>query len=531
MKTTPIGPFLGINNRLPDYALRKNTATVSGNYLSVAENVDIDNAGRLRRREADDLVQAMTAPHSMFGEYLVRASAMYQVTFEPYTETLVKTLSSNARMSWHEEGLDLFYSNGTDSGRISQGQFYALGMATPAAPTVSSIAGTMLAGTYQVAVSFYNNTTGEEGGVSPSNNPELVSAGGLRVTLPSAPASATHINVYVSTVNGSVPMLSGSYAAGTTYADFTATPAAMREANTRFEAPLPAGRLFFSNGRLCSFKDNIVYIGQPYRYGYYDIVSGWAQFKDDVTVCVANQLGTYVATTANTYWVPGDLGNVQDTLREPFPFGAVLGTEWRHPATSDVGWFSENGFIVANTQGEAVPVTFDVLDVEVVPDEGCSNVRWTKGYVRVYSCGHCLNLENNYVTQYVDYDFTSFAGDYGTKIDGIYNLTQSKPVNAKIGLGKQDFKTEDLKHLPAIYLGGTSDAPLEMQVVWPDAKGVLQDYTYPARNCGADTRVQRVDVGKGARSNWFDLTVYNQIGSDFTLATVSFSPLASGRKI
>ena len=59
MKTQPTGPFLGINNRLPDFAL----ATEKGRWLREAENVDIDNAGRVRRRKATSLVQALPAPH------------------------------------------------------------------------------------------------------------------------------------------------------------------------------------------------------------------------------------------------------------------------------------------------------------------------------------------------------------------------------------------------------------------------------------------------------------------------------------
>lgn len=532
MKTTPIGPFLGINNRVPDFALRKSTAQLSGNYLREAENVDIDNARRLRRREGEMLVQAMTAPHSMFGGYLVRDSAIYAyIPYPTYNETFVKSLTSNARMSWHEEGGDIFYSNGTDSGRITGGVFYPLGLTTPVAPTCSAVAGTLMAGTYQVAVSQYNDVTGEEGGVSPSSNPELMIDGGVRVTLPSVVTGATHINVYISTVNGSIPALVGKYTGA--YVDITTTPATTREAPQRFEAPLPAGRLFFSNGRLCSFSGQNLYVGLPFRYGYYDIVAGWLAFKDNVTIGAANQKGTYVATEANTYWIPGDLGDVKDTISEPFPFGAVLGTEWRHPATTDIGWFSENGFIVANTQGEAVPVTFDYLDITNIPAEGVSNIRWTDGYVRVYSCGYCMNLENNHPTQYTGYGFTSFAGDYGTKIDGVYALTDSAAkVSAKVALGKQNFSTEELKHLPNVYLGCSSPEPLEMQVQWPDPRtGEIQDYTYPARNADTSVRMQRVDVGKGARSSWFDLTVYNQSGSDFTLASVSFTPVASGRRI
>ena len=47
MKTQNLDRF-GINNRLPDFALHVDQ---KGDYLSAADNVDIDNTGRIRRRQ------------------------------------------------------------------------------------------------------------------------------------------------------------------------------------------------------------------------------------------------------------------------------------------------------------------------------------------------------------------------------------------------------------------------------------------------------------------------------------------------
>lgn len=43
MKTLPKGPFLGINNRRPDFALH---VPKEGDFVRDAVNVDIDNAAR-----------------------------------------------------------------------------------------------------------------------------------------------------------------------------------------------------------------------------------------------------------------------------------------------------------------------------------------------------------------------------------------------------------------------------------------------------------------------------------------------------
>ena len=525
MKTIPLGPFLGLNNRLPDFALHVDK---KGDYLSLAENIDVDSAGSLRRRESESLIQAMTAPHSLYmtsdtAGYLVRGSVLYAITLPAYAETFAKSLTSNARMSWCEEGPDLYFSNGTDSGRITDGSFFPLGLPTPSAPGVAAIAGTMLAGAYQVAVSYSNAATGEEGGVSPARSTALATDGGLEVTLPGAVAGATHINVYVSTVNGSIPMLAGSYVIGTASASFPAAPTTLREAPERFEAPLPAGNLFMSNGRLCSFTGDKVYVGLPHRYGYYDIVGGWIAFKDNVTVAIENQGGTYIAADV-TYWIPGDLGNVEGAIATVLPYGAVPGTEFRNDSNSTVGWFGQNGYVIGATSGEVQAVMTDNIDLDA-PATGCSLVRSTNGYQRVIGSGWCLNLENMAATEYAGFDFTSLSGDYGTKADGVYCLTGGGDVEWLAGLGKQNFGSEQIKTMPAIYLGCSSPEPLTVRIQTADE----DDYSYDARSCSDKIKQHRVDPGLGLESNWFDLELMGK--TEFELATVSFAPTASTRRI
>ena len=147
--------------------------------------------------------------------------------------------------------------------------------------------------------------------------------------------------------------------------------------------------------------------------------------------------------------------------------------------------------------------------------------------MRVVSCGYCVNLDKAAVSTYNGWDFTSTSNGYGTAADGIYALEGAGAVDAHVSLGKENFGAENLKHLPTCYLGVVSDGPVELHVTTPDGDA----YEYEARNCDTNLRMQRVDVGKGLRENWFDLSIHNTNGSDFTLATVSFAPVASSRRI
>lgn len=523
MKTQPIGPFLGINNRLPDFALHKDKV---GDFVREAINVDLTNAGTFVRRKTASLLQALPAPHSLHGNLLVVDSALYSVTLPTYSQTLVKLLSSNDRMSYVDFNGDTYFSNGTDSGRVSNGAVFQMGLPLPSEPTVTAIPGALPAGWYQVAVSHYNNVTGEEGGVSPSQNFHLTSDGALRIALPATTAGATHINVYVSTLNGSIPFYQATVAAGTTTVDVSAITLG-REAIQRYEAPLPAGRLFLFNGCLCSYKDNVVYEGLPFKPGYYLPSEGGVRFPAKVSNCVPAQNGIYVVAD-KTYWIPGTrITTAEGIIQDVLPYGGVYGTEFAAPHKSQYGWFGANGFVIASAQGEVEAVMTETVAVDTLPNEGFSTVFEDDGNRRAVSCGYALNLENMGVTTYDGWDFTSISGDYATRSDGVYVFDNQTKAAWSINLGKQDFGAENLKHLPAVYVGHASTEPVYLTANLPNGA----EYEYSARSVSEGLQIQRIDTGKGLRANWYGLSFSAREGEDFTLASVSFAPVASTRRI
>lgn len=523
MKTLPKGPFLGINNRLPDFDLHVG-GQKPGDFLSAADNVDIDNGGNILRRKAAELIQPMTGAHSLFNGLMVRASVLYGVTLPTYSEALLKMLGSDAAMSYVAFNGDTYFSNGLDSGRVRAGAVYPIGLPLPSEPVVTTIAGDLFAGFYQVAVSYFNDVTGEEGGVGPSENYELGAVGGLRINLPAATPGATHVNVYVSTVNGGIPFLQTSVVAGTASVDIT-TLVIGREAVQRYEAPLPAGTLFMHNGALCSFDGSNIYRGTPYRPGYHIPSESRIPFTDEVTNAVSAQNGLYVTTTKMTYWLLGeDLADAQKVV-DVLPYGGVKGTAFTSPDKTIYGWFGAKGVVIATPAGEVEAVMADNIDL-TPPASGVSAIFETRGYRRVVSCGWCLNLANGAATQYLDYDFTSIDGEFGTKPDGIYALDSEGLLRYRVGFGSEDFGSENMKHVPAIYLGIDSSEKAQVRIV-----GGKHDFTYTARSSDTDMKIQRVDPGKGLRANWFDLSLVSEAGSDFTLASISFAPLTSNRKI
>lgn len=539
MKTQALGPFLGINNKLPDTHLH---VPKVGDWLRSGDNVEVTNAGTIVRRKEASLVQAMTGAHSLYmasdtAGYLVRDSALYAITLPSYSETLVKMLTSNARMSWVEMMGKLYASNGADIGCVS-GLTWTPTLPTPSKPTSSAIGGGLEPGQYQVAVSYVRLSGSdllEEGGVSAALSVTLAAQGGIRVNLPAATTGATQVNVYLTQANGEIPYLLGFVAAGTATFDCTALPTG-REAPVRFdskgekqiESPLPAGELFSSMGRLCSIVGNTVYVGIPFRPGYYLPIEGEIHFTAPVTVSIENQTGTYICADS-TYWLPGDLLASQERMAKVLPYGAVPGTAFHHPDKPIVGWFGDNGIVLADPAGQVVALTEEALKV-TAPASGIATV--IEGdYTRVVSCGWCVNLDNKAATSITNWSFTSTSSEYGTQADGLYRLAGAGKVAWSVNLGKHNFGTEQLKYLPTVYAEMASEIEMELTVGYVDDRGEQQAYTFPTRGYSENLQMQRFDTARGMRATRFELMLSNADGSDFNLAGISFAPAASSRRI
>ena len=525
MKPIQLGPFLGLNTRLPEFAL----GTKEGAFLSVASNVYCDKAGRIHRRPGLTLIQAMAGAHSLFNNYLVRASTLYRITLPTYAETLVKVLASDGAMSYAEHDGSIYYSNGTDSGRIaSDGTIYPWALPTPSAPATASIAGTLSAGKYLVAVGYANGTTGEEGGLSPSTTVTLAADGAIRVTLPAATTGATHIKVYVSKLNGTALGLYATVATGTATADITSTTTGKTGQDKHVE-PMPAcTNLFIHMGRLCGINGDTLYYSEPYRMGYYRADKGYIRFESDIALAAPNQAGVYVVT-GTTQWIPGDFA-LPDMLRDVLAYSGIPGTVFKHPTAPIVGWMSDKGFVLGDSQGVAVAPSENVVEFSLPAADTAYVMELDKERL-VISCGYCMNLETNAVTTWDGYALNSMSQGYGIAPVGVLllegNTDNGTEIASVIGIGKQNFETEELKHMVSGYVGMASAEKMTLTVGIPSGA----EYTYSTRSSGESLQMQRCDLGRGLRANWFDIRIENTNGADFTLASASIGASASNRRI
>jgi len=138
--------------------------------------------------------------------------------------------------------------------------------------------------------------------------------------------------------------------------------------------------------------------------------------------------------------------------------------------------------------------------------------------------------EAGQTTRYEGYPFNSFcqigSQYYGAREDGIYLLEgdtdAGSPIRASINLGKVDFGTTLMKHVPNCYIGAASDDRMYLKVI---SNG--KEYIYSARSSSDQMQTQRFDIGRGLRSNFMIFELLNKDGCDFELGSIEFIAIPS----
>jgi hypothetical protein len=148
---------------------------------------------------------------------------------------------------------------------------------------------------------------------------------------------------------------------------------------------------------------------------------------------------------------------------------------------------------------------------------------------------YAINVMTGASTRYDNFGFDSFcrAEDgkyYGIRADGIYRLEGADdagvPIDADIDFGHLDFGTSAEKRIATAYAGVASDEVMELRIQVGD-----ETYDYPARSSSETLQQQRFDVGKGLKSNYFDVSIHNTDGGDFEMDSIEIAAVSTSRRI
>lgn len=127
--------------------------------------------------------------------------------------------------------------------------------------------------------------------------------------------------------------------------------------------------------------------------------------------------------------------------------------------------------------------------------------------------------------------FTQFQGQYyGARKDGLYVLggdtDDGAPILSYVSLPKANFGSAKMKRVPFAYLGAAANGTMVLRVV---VNGV--PYHYSVRNPTTDMAEQRVAIGQGLKSNYWNFELLNPDGADFSLDTIKFMPVLLEERI
>jgi len=294
--TVKLGPFTaGMNNiadesSLPEGSLRK------------AMNVDIDDAGNVRRRKGFTQVYSGTDIHSLHEGYFVEGTDLKYID-GAFNVTTQATGLSGERISIcnlndeyiFADSTVIYYVDGSDFGVEDPYGSLLLGITNGSLPT----------GKYLVSVLFRSPSTGEMSGATNSVEIELTSPGGVTVSNIPQPVGAYEISVYMNTTDSEDLYYVGSYPKGTTSVTIPSHKVNKHVLSTLNKNRMVGGHILrYFKGRLYAAQDEILWFSEPHRYGLTDYTSNFFMFPTKITVVQAVTDGLYIVAD-KTYFLAG----------------------------------------------------------------------------------------------------------------------------------------------------------------------------------------------------------------------------------
>lgn len=533
-----IKKFTGLNNVSPPRDARPGD-------LQTASNVLITDGGSIKRRSGK--VEISNDPtHSLFAVddvlYYVQDGALTMNDLGPVA--LVDPLADAA--SWMYYALlnnQVYFSNGVDSGIISNGTALSWGVAAPEQPLLASTTGSGDPGTYLISLT-YLLSDGQESAASQTVAVNTT-GGGITITNISASSDTrvTHVCVYVSGPDGEAgPKGSGLFRAltlanGTTSATVTNLPSTGPECYTLNLSPMPAGKFIgFYRGRMYVAVGQFLLYSEPWAYALTALDHNFLPFETDIIAVIYLENGIWVGTTKGCMFLAGtdpeaEGGfNIKSRLAGACLTGGITVDHSLVPSrvlppaglvglfvTTDGVCAVDGSGLVDNLTGKHwVPATTTGGPIGAVN-------RGDDETLYIFNDGDdakALNLSTRAVTNFID-DCTSFAyaNDtlYAAGATGLWSLDgdddDGTAIAASFGKEGMDFGSNRIKSIPSLVMHAKVGGALAVTVA-----GRPNDGTVTLTDAIMDMHGSWVRLPRGVSGRNLALTVANVDGAYFEVA-------------
>lgn len=368
-------------------------------YLDVADNVEIDDTGKVLTRLGLSLAQAGSY-HSLWADgdacFVSSGNQIKRVNAD-YSLTTLATLQASRRVDYNRQQSVVYFSNGVDTGRIYEGgRVGSWGIVPPVnQPTCAIGPGSLPPGRYQYGL-VYRRADGQESGTGKAEVFVLQQTGGLQFSNVAVSPDPDVVDkcIYISGPDGTElfrgPVVNNTLSSVSYSGDGYDLSVRLE---TMFDTPPPAGDIVESyNGIMYVVRGDTAWHSKPYQFERFRLATKWLRFPGQVTMFAAVNDGIYVSTPDVTWFVSGsspaefkskvvfDYGAIPFTAAKT-TLGAVKGlTEFEEgaPSGTAVVWGSTRGVCFGTEGGAAINMTDRVYDLPV-SQRGTALVRQARG--------------------------------------------------------------------------------------------------------------------------------------------------------
>ena len=326
-KPVPLSRFLGLNNKLDPMigSTSSDGKALTWEWQSQADNVDLSDAGRYRRRDGYQTFVSgsqITGSFSTFDFsrlYIIDGGTLKQVHADGSTTDLYAGLAGPAY--WAEIN-DVVYLSCSEKLEIRKdGSVCRWGVPVPEGGRAVNASGRLAPGTYRVCFTFMDSRN-REGGAGPSIEVDVVDGG---ITLSEIPLLDGYVTLIYLAGKGTV----FNFLVATTGPSYTYTGnyALGRELLTPFLDPPPA-----EAGYIAAFKariyaaqylpesdSTVIWQSEPMGYHLFGLNDSFLLVPGQVTQLAASESTLVICSETRTWLFDGS------TLSDPIEYGAVPG--------------------------------------------------------------------------------------------------------------------------------------------------------------------------------------------------------------
>lgn len=344
---------------------------------SVRDSVNFDplTSGTLALRS--DAVQKVAGTNIRgalaAGHHILLADGDTLKVFDTKTgaTTALATIDSSGLFAGAELNGELFFCTTTQCLRYSPEKglrrWGVPTVTTQPMPTVTD--GGLAAGTYQLAMTWFDTATGEEGGTTLALSIMINDGQGLSVTLPAMTGYTPRL--YVSHANGSTLYLQA--AGDGTYLISSVDVGTARLQTMHYTHPTPFTYAAQHNSTIAFAHDRVMWLTDPMHPHLVSPSRSFFQFADDVGMVLSVNTGLYVS--ADKTWYISDVSSDSPAAREVFPFPAVPGSGAMTP-DGRAGWMTPYGVCIGGEGGQVRLLSDDRFAPQLA-DKGSSGiVQW-----------------------------------------------------------------------------------------------------------------------------------------------------------